>query len=239
MASSPNGRRAPNASPVLRVRRCSDIRIALLYPSESVSDGEPARELEEAASTGRVEHEGWLMRKNGERFWGHEIVTAIRDQHGDLLGFSKISRDLTEQTACRRGVACQRGTRPSDCRSGHRLRDLHHRCRWPDRGMVPRRTGSASAGMRTKRSAWHLRTPSPRKTGRPGCRKRELRGSAATRLSAGCPLAPTQGRVTRVHRRHHARAFRTRRRISGSAEDRPRRDRATAGGATPHRAGQS
>jgi PAS domain S-box-containing protein len=71
--------------------------IALVYPDEAVAAGLPEQELAEAAAVGRVEREGWLMRKGGERFWGHEIVTAIHEQSGNLLGFTKISRDLTER----------------------------------------------------------------------------------------------------------------------------------------------
>ena len=70
--------------------------LALLYPDDAVAAGEPERELAEAARVGRVERESWLMRKGGERFWGHEIVTAIHDQPGNLIGFTRISRDLTD-----------------------------------------------------------------------------------------------------------------------------------------------
>ncbi|HET9474526.1 MAG TPA: PAS domain S-box protein, partial [Steroidobacteraceae bacterium] len=55
------------------------------------------RELEVAAREGRFQEEGWRMRKNGARFWANIVITAIRDQGGALLGFSKITRDLTER----------------------------------------------------------------------------------------------------------------------------------------------
>jgi PAS domain S-box-containing protein len=71
--------------------------VELIYPEEAVRAGEPARELAEAARTGRVEREGWLARKGGERFWSNEIATAICDETGTLVGFTKISRDLSER----------------------------------------------------------------------------------------------------------------------------------------------
>jgi PAS domain S-box-containing protein len=55
------------------------------------------RELQVAASEGRFQDEGWRVRKNGSRFWAKVVITAIRDDRGNLLGFSKITRDLTER----------------------------------------------------------------------------------------------------------------------------------------------
>jgi PAS domain S-box-containing protein len=57
------------------------------------------RELQVAARDGRFQEEGWRLRKNGTRFWANVVITAIRDQSGVLLGFSKITRDLTERLA--------------------------------------------------------------------------------------------------------------------------------------------
>ncbi|WP_284351419.1 PAS domain-containing sensor histidine kinase [Roseisolibacter agri] len=71
--------------------------LALFYPPEDVAAGEVERELAEAAATGRAEREAWRVRKGGERFWVNEIATAIRDADGQLAGFTKISRDLTER----------------------------------------------------------------------------------------------------------------------------------------------
>jgi PAS domain S-box-containing protein len=73
--------------------------LAVFYPPEDVSDGKPAVELETATRTGRFEDEGWRVRKDGSRFWANVIVTALRDAGGELLGFAKITRDLTERRA--------------------------------------------------------------------------------------------------------------------------------------------
>ena len=80
---------------------------ALFYPPEAVAAGAPAGELAEAARTGRAAREGWRVRKGGRRFWVDEIATAIRAADGRLVGFTTISRDLTE----RRRAAAERERR--------------------------------------------------------------------------------------------------------------------------------
>jgi PAS domain S-box-containing protein len=67
------------------------------YTEEDIRDGLPARVLETAAREGKFEAEGWRQRKDGTRFWAHVVVDPIRDPAGALLGFAKITRDLTER----------------------------------------------------------------------------------------------------------------------------------------------
>jgi len=57
----------------------------------------PAMELEVAARTGRFEDEGWRIRKDGTRFWANVVITALRDSAGNLVGFGKVTRDLTDR----------------------------------------------------------------------------------------------------------------------------------------------
>ena len=57
----------------------------------------PQHALETAASEGRFEAEGWRIRKDGTRYWAHAILDAIRDEDGTLVGFAKITRDITEK----------------------------------------------------------------------------------------------------------------------------------------------
>jgi len=64
---------------------------------QDVAAGVPERELAEAAREGRAEREGLRVSKAGERIWVNEIATAVRDDEGRLIGFTKISRDLTER----------------------------------------------------------------------------------------------------------------------------------------------
>jgi len=66
------------------------------YTPEDFAAGMPQRTLDQAAS-GRFEGEGWRMRKDGSRFWCHVVVDPIRSPSGELLGFAKITRDLTER----------------------------------------------------------------------------------------------------------------------------------------------
>ncbi len=67
------------------------------YMPEEVARGWPAHELEVAQAEGRFEDEGWRVRKDGTRFWANVVITALRDPDGRLLGFSKITRDLTRR----------------------------------------------------------------------------------------------------------------------------------------------
>ena len=67
------------------------------YPSEAIESGWPAKELEMASAQGRFEDEGWRLRKDGSKFWANVVITALRDDKGNLKGFSKITRDLTER----------------------------------------------------------------------------------------------------------------------------------------------
>jgi len=72
---------------------------AMFYTPEEVASGEPERLLEQAAREGRAEREAWRVHKDGGRIWANEVVTAVRDAGGLLVGFTKISRDLTEHRA--------------------------------------------------------------------------------------------------------------------------------------------
>lgn len=67
------------------------------YTAEDRAAGIPARALSTAEREGRFEAEGWRVRKDGERFWAHAVIDAIRDQQGTLVGFAKITRDLSER----------------------------------------------------------------------------------------------------------------------------------------------
>lgn len=67
------------------------------YPEEAVREGLPEKALAAASATGRFEVEGWRVRKDGSRFWANVIITAIRDADTRLLGFVKVTRDLTER----------------------------------------------------------------------------------------------------------------------------------------------
>ncbi|MDB5182831.1 MAG: hypothetical protein JWO47_615 [Candidatus Saccharibacteria bacterium] len=70
---------------------------SVFYSEEDKKSGKPARELEESKANGRVEDEGWRIRKDGSRFWANVIITALFDRQGIHRGFAKVTRDLTER----------------------------------------------------------------------------------------------------------------------------------------------
>jgi PAS domain S-box-containing protein len=67
------------------------------YPEPEASSGKCEEELRIAASEGRFEEEGWRVRKDGTRFWANVVITALRDPSGRLVGFAKVTRDLTQR----------------------------------------------------------------------------------------------------------------------------------------------
>ncbi|MGB7775259.1 MAG: PAS domain S-box protein, partial [Pseudolabrys sp.] len=72
---------------------------SLFYTEEDQKKGVPALTLESAARDGRFENEGWRVRKDGTRFWAFVVIDPIRNRSGEIIGFSKITRDLTERKA--------------------------------------------------------------------------------------------------------------------------------------------
>jgi len=74
------------------------------YREEDRQRGEPQRGLEIAAREGRFEKEGWRERKDGTQFWANVVIDAIRDESGELLGFAKITRDITERKEAERSL---------------------------------------------------------------------------------------------------------------------------------------
>ncbi len=67
------------------------------YPRQDIDSGAPQRDLDVVTTKGRFEDEGWRVRKDGSTFWANVVFTAIRDQMGNLRGFAKLTRDLTER----------------------------------------------------------------------------------------------------------------------------------------------
>ena len=67
------------------------------YSQEDIKQGKPGLEIKKVMEVGRMEDEGWRVRKDGSRFWANVVITAIRNPSGVLLGFSKITRDMNER----------------------------------------------------------------------------------------------------------------------------------------------
>lgn len=72
---------------------------SVFYSSEALAQGWPMEELRRSAAEGRLEDEGWRLRKDGTRFWANVIITPLRGPAGQLLGYFKVTRDLTEKRA--------------------------------------------------------------------------------------------------------------------------------------------
>ena len=71
--------------------------VSCLYPPEDVATGKPEQELHLAATVGRFEDESYRIRSNGSRFWVNAVITALYDSNGQLRGFAKVVRDITER----------------------------------------------------------------------------------------------------------------------------------------------
>jgi PAS domain S-box-containing protein len=79
---------------------------SVFYPPQDIASRKPEWELEMAARDGRFEDEGFRVRKDGRTFWASVVITAVRDDDGSLLGFAKVTRDLTDRRAAeRRAIA--------------------------------------------------------------------------------------------------------------------------------------
>jgi PAS domain S-box-containing protein len=94
--------------------------IRLFYTNEDREAGRPERLLAAAAREGRVEDEGWRVRKDGSRFWADVIITALTDDNGHLIGFAKVTRDLSD----RRHAEIERAARLAAERTAERLERL-------------------------------------------------------------------------------------------------------------------
>ncbi len=69
----------------------------IFYRPEDREGGLPEKLIAEAAKNGRAAHEGWRVKRNGGRFWGSIVITALHNEAGATIGFSKVTRDLTER----------------------------------------------------------------------------------------------------------------------------------------------
>ncbi len=70
---------------------------SIFYPEEDILNGKPAFELKQARAEGKYEEEGWRLRKDGTRFWANVVITPVYNNAGALIGYSKVTRDLTER----------------------------------------------------------------------------------------------------------------------------------------------
>ncbi|MFO0821694.1 MAG: diguanylate cyclase [Gemmataceae bacterium] len=71
--------------------------VSRFYPTEEAKAGKPQRELAEARLRGSLTREGWQLHPNGSLFWGECVTTVLRNRHGELRGYSRVVRDITER----------------------------------------------------------------------------------------------------------------------------------------------
>jgi formate hydrogenlyase transcriptional activator len=83
------------------------LHFSRFFIDEDTQRGRPAELLRLAAQRGRIEEEGWRVRKDGSRFWADVIITAIRDDAGQLTGFAKVTRDFTDRKRAEETVMLQ------------------------------------------------------------------------------------------------------------------------------------
>jgi PAS domain S-box-containing protein len=81
---------------------------SIFYTDEDRKAGEPQKALEIARQDNRFEKEGWRVRKDGSRFWANVVIDAIRDDEGKLIGYAKITRDITERKEAQRQLEAAR-----------------------------------------------------------------------------------------------------------------------------------
>jgi PAS domain S-box-containing protein len=94
---------------------------ALFYGAEDQRAGRPAKQLATALAEGRAEDEGWRIRKDGTRFWANVVITALRSSDGRLVGFGKVTRDLTQR---KRSEDALRGVLERERDATARMREL-------------------------------------------------------------------------------------------------------------------
>jgi len=73
--------------------------VSRFYSRGDIEEGKPEKKLAEATASGRVEDQGWRVRKDGSRFWSEGVTTALRGQGGELIGFVKIDKDISSRRA--------------------------------------------------------------------------------------------------------------------------------------------
>lgn len=108
---------------------------SIFYTPEDIARNHPDYELRVATQTGRYEEQGWRIRKDGTRFWANVVITAVRDDEAHLIGFGKVTRDMTEQReSSERELRLERQRATAEASSRAKtdfLRTMSHELRTP------------------------------------------------------------------------------------------------------------
>ena len=131
------------------------------YPREAVESGFPQYELEMAGREGRFEDEGWRVRKDGTQFWANVVITALKDTDGRLLGFAKVTRDLTDRRAAEeqaRRLAAEEAAFAEAARRNEELERLNARLREQASELEARTRESQALATRVQQTNRDLET---------------------------------------------------------------------------------
>jgi PAS domain S-box-containing protein len=101
--------------------------VSLLYTPEDVAEGLPEHLLAQALEAGGVEDEGWRVRRDGQRYWAHVVITPVFDDDGTHQGFALVTRDMTERRARENELEAQRASLAAANRMNEVLRDILRR----------------------------------------------------------------------------------------------------------------
>jgi PAS domain S-box-containing protein len=123
------------------------------YTARDRAAGIPEKALRLARETGKFEAEGWRVRKDGTEFWASVVIDPIRDESGELVGFAKITRDISDKRARAGSAARKRAALPDAGPGRHRLRHLHAVSHGRDH-QLERRCAPYQA-IRAGGGAWH------------------------------------------------------------------------------------
>jgi PAS domain S-box-containing protein len=107
------------------------------YLPEAIAKGHPDAELRTAAAEGRYSEEGWRVRKDGSHFLAEVIITAIRNANGELAGFAKVTRDITEREKIdQHNKKAKEAAESADRAKGNFLANMSHEIRTPMNGVI-------------------------------------------------------------------------------------------------------